>query len=301
MMGDKHENHVRRFRLVPPYDASGVLAYLAGRAIPGVESISTRSYHRTLGATGLRGIIGIRVSMSGKQLVVECPSQAAARSREVETRLRRVFDLRSAAHEAASHLARDPKIRPIIRLLPGLRVPGGWDGFELAVRAVLGQQVSVKGATTLAGRLVQAFGKRVHTDGSDYYFPSPRDLADADVASIGMPRARGRAISTLAARVCSGAIDFSAPGGTDLLQAQIMGVPGIGPWTAQYVAMRALHEPDAYPAADLGLLRAASGLGLPDKARALEDYAERWRPYRAYAVMALWRSEALGSSGPRAR
>ena len=269
------------------------MGYLSSRAIPGVETVDGLGYARTVRDAGAGGLVHLSLSESGKSLVLKTSASELARSPGVERRIRRLFDVRSCAHEAAAHLTRDKKLAPILRKLPGLRVPGAWDGFELAVRAVLGQQVSVKGATTLAGRLVRSFGKRTSRDNTHFFFPTPEALAGADVATIGMPSARGKAISALAAAVLSGDVDFDGAASTEALQADLVRLPGIGPWTAQYVAMRALHEPDAYPATDLGLLRAAERVGLPHTARELERHAERWRPYRAYAVMTLWRSEAL--------
>ncbi|MGI9334035.1 MAG: DNA-3-methyladenine glycosylase family protein [Gammaproteobacteria bacterium] len=290
-MTDSELTHTRRFRLSAPYDSAGVLAYLSTRAIPGVETVGGRTYARTVSDAGAGGLVKLAVSDSAKSLALTTSAAGLARSRIVERRIRRLFDLRPCAHDAASQLERDRKLAPVLRRLPGLRVPGAWDGFELAVRAVLGQQVSVKGATTLAGRLVQAFGRPA--GGAVYYFPTPERLASANISALGMPRARGRAINALAAAVHAGDVSFDRAKSTEALQADLVSLPGIGPWTAQYVAMRALHEPDAYPATDLGLLRAAERLGLPHTARALERHAERWRPFRAYAVMALWRSEAL--------
>jgi AraC family transcriptional regulator of adaptative response / DNA-3-methyladenine glycosylase II len=164
---------------------------------------------------------------------------------------------------------------------PGLRVPGAWDGFELAVRAILGQQVTVKGASTLAGRIVEGYGTPVKSnDGLTHLFPSPCVLAEADFGEVGLPRARAAAIRGLAQAVASGHVTFS--GIVD--ESNLLSLPGVGDWTAQYIAMRAMGEPDAFPSSDLGLLHAA---GLTS-ARKLAERAERWRPWRAYAAMHLW-------------
>jgi AraC family transcriptional regulator of adaptative response / DNA-3-methyladenine glycosylase II len=171
---------------------------------------------------------------------------------------------------------------------PGARVPGAWSGFELAVRAVLGQQISVAGATTLAGRLVASYGKTVaHGEaGLTHVFPSPVALAKADVAKIGLPRARGATIVALADAVRRGALPLDGGGAPEAALAALRAVPGVGAWTAGYVAMRALNEPDAFPDGDLGLCR-ATGL----TPRELARRAERWRPWRAYAVMCLWATD----------
>ena len=178
-----------------------------------------------------------------------------------------------------------------------LRVPGAWDGFELAVRAVLGQQISVKGATTLSGRLVARFGERSSIAGGDAdlhsLFPSAEALAAADLSEIGLPRARAAAISALAGAVADGELHLDAPRDLDAAIAQLTALPGIGEWTAHYVAMRALREPDAFPATDLGLRRALGGNGRPKSSAELRDIAEDWRPWRAYAAMLLWTCDPL--------
>ena len=173
----------------------------------------------------------------------------------------------------------------------GIRVPGAFDGFELTVRAVLGQQITVAGATTLAGRLVERYGRRVdaHSD-LPSVFPAPEVLADADLEGLGMPRLRGRAVQQLAAEVAAGRLDLSPVADPDEVFAGLCAVPGIGPWTATYVCMRALGHPDAFPEGDLGLRKAVTAQGKPVTDRHLLAMAESWRPWRAYAAMALWNS-----------
>ena len=168
---------------------------------------------------------------------------------------------------------------------PGLRVPGCWDGFELATRAILGQQVTVKGATTLAGRLVRAFGRTASASaGLTHIFPRPETLADTRLNSIGLPAARAETIRALARAVCDRQIGFEGIVDCDAFLSRLCELPGIGQWTAQYVAMRALGEPDAFPVGDIGLLRALE----LKTARQLQARAEPWRPWRAYAAMYLW-------------
>jgi AraC family transcriptional regulator of adaptative response / DNA-3-methyladenine glycosylase II len=171
-----------------------------------------------------------------------------------------------------------------------LRVPGTWDGFELAVRAILGQQVTVRGATTLIGRLVARFGDCVVDDPNadvTHAFPLPEVLVDAEVERIGLPRARASSIRALAAAVCREGLSLNESAGLESSVARLAEVPGIGPWTAHYIAMRALGEPDAFPEGDLGLRRALSNGRLISTA-ALSERAEQWRPWRAYAAMLLW-------------
>jgi AraC family transcriptional regulator of adaptative response / DNA-3-methyladenine glycosylase II len=166
-------------------------------------------------------------------------------------------------------------MKEIVKKHPGLRLPGCWNAFELSVRAILGQQVTVKGATTLTGRLVERFGP-----------PRPEVLADADLASIGLPKARAESIRVFARAVRDGQVRFDASVATDQFVARLCELPGIGAWTANYIAMRALGDPDAFPASDLGLLKAAGA----SSARRLEEMAEAWRPWRSYAALYLWES-----------
>ena len=209
---------------------------------------------------------------------------------QVVERARRLFDLDADPVPIADHLAGSPELAPLVARRPGLRVPGAWDAFELAVRAVLGQQVTVRGATTLAGRLVRAFGTPLDRaeDGLTHLFPRPEALAAADLGALGLPRARAATIRALAGAVASGEVVLDASRGLEDAVARLAAVPGIGAWTAHYIAMRALGEPDAFPAADLGLRRAlGNGAGRLAPARVAE-LAEAWRPWRAYAAMHLW-------------
>jgi len=271
-----------RFRLPfrPPFDWEALLEFLTPRAIPGVEQIDSGIYRRTIALDGKRGNIEVRLDPRGGALDLRIDFPNASSLIRIVERVRRLFDLRADPAEIGARLGADPLLARRIASRPGLRVPGAWDGFELAVRAILGQQVTVKGATTLAGRLVAAFGEAG-------LFPSPQALTAADYSTIGLPAARAEASRRLAAAVDSGEIAFTGVTDPARFHAQISALPGIGDWTAQYIAMRALSEPDAFPSADLGLLR-ASGL---DNPKQLERRAERWRPWRAYAAMYLWQTE----------
>jgi AraC family transcriptional regulator of adaptative response / DNA-3-methyladenine glycosylase II len=221
----------------------------------------------------------------------------------VVTRIRRMFDLDADPHAIATALRGHPTLRPMLRKRPGLRLPGGWDGFEIAVRAVLGQQVSVAAARTLASRIVQRHGVAVANPprpGLERLFPSPEILADADLRALGVTSARAETIRGIARALLDGRVDFRADQPLDAFVARWVALPGIGEWTAHYMAMRALSHPDAFPAADLILRRAAAGDGSTLGTRALTDMAEAWRPWRAYAVMHLWRSTADATPAPRA-
>src|SRR5256886_943889 len=244
-----------RLAFRPPLDWSGLLGFLAPRATPGVEAIAAGVYRRTIGLGDAAGTIEVRAAAGEPHLVMRVRRR---RLPEVVERARRLFDLAAGPVRIADHLAGSPELAPLVARRPGLRVPGAWDAFELAVRAVLGQQVTVRGATTLAGRLVRAFGRPLDRaeDGLTHLFPRPETLADADLASIGLPRARAATIRGLARGVARGEIALDASRGLEDAVARLAAVPGIGAWTAHYIAMRAFGEPDAFPAADLGLRRA---------------------------------------------
>ncbi len=210
-------------------------------------------------------------------------------------RVRRVFDLAADPVPIAAHLAKDPALAPLVLARPGLRVPGAWDGFELAIRAVLGQQITVVAAATLAGRLVTAYGDRLaEPDGTlTHVFPTPTVLAEADLKTLGMPRARAAALSAVAATALADPNLFEATSDLGDAIKRLRAIPGVGEWTAQYIALRQLREPDAFPAADLGLLRAmANQDGFRHSSSELLDRAEPWRPWRAYAAQHLWASSA---------
>jgi AraC family transcriptional regulator of adaptative response / DNA-3-methyladenine glycosylase II len=210
--------------------------------------------------------------------------------------VRRLFDLSADPSEISSRLGHDSLLVKRLEAMPGLRVPGCWDGFELSVRALLGQQVSVRAATTLAGRLVNRFGRQVSTESPlTHLFPSPELLAQTDISSIGLTKARAETIRSLACAVVAGRIDFAAVVNLEDFQSRLCELPGIGAWTAQYIAMRALGDPDAFPGGDLGLLRATSFRNERDLAR----HAQRWRPWRAYAALYLW--QASGDLDENAR
>ena len=215
----------------------------------------------------------------------------------IVARVRRVFDLAADPVAIGTHLGQDPVLAPLIAERPGLRVPGAWDGFELAVRAILGQQISVAAATRLAGKLVALYGEQLaepaaRESGLTHVFPTPRQLAGTDLAALGMPKARRAALCTLAAAVVADPLIFGFRRSLDEAVAQLRSIAGIGAWTAQYIAMRELREPDAFPVADIGLLRAmGSRLGTRPTPAALLAHAERWRPWRAYAALHLWASE----------
>ncbi len=311
---------VLRLAYRPPYDWAQVRDFLATRALPGVERVDARGYARTVAAanqpaggrsaanqpTGGRSaanqpaggrsadggyaIVCVRALEHERALELRVRGAAPAALFQLSAAARRTFDLAADPAPIALALRGDPLLAPLVNLRPGLRIPGAWDPFECAVRAVLGQQVSVAAGRTLAARVVARVGRPIAggTDGLTHLFPSPAALAAANLDGLGLTGARARALRALAQAVAEGALDLGAP--VEDVAAGLEALPGLGGWTAQYVALRALGEPDAFPAADLVLRRMAAGGGAPLSTRALEARAEAWRPWRGYAVLHLWRA-----------
>ena len=280
----------------PPYAFDEVLGFLRTRALPGVEFVNDTSYARLLGSAEEPGWLRLRASPRGEhalELELHCPR--SAQMLDVVTRLRRMFDLDANPLIIAATFATDPLLGPLIALRPGLRLPGGWDGFETAVRAVLGQQISVAAARTLATRIVHRWGEPLLLSalpGLEKMFPTPAALAQADLREVGVTAARAATISGVAQAVLDGRVGFQPGQSLDTFVDRWITLRGIGDWTAQYIAMRALSHPDAFPAADLILRREAGAEGAPLGTKALIARAEAWRPWRAYAVMHLWRGTA---------
>src|SRR2546428_10131669 len=316
-----------RFRLAyrPPYDWDAMLAFLSARATPGVESVippprpttqnantakrpndearqSLRSsrplrsswsssdgsrYQRTISVDGRHGSIEVSrlESRSALSLEVRFPDPRALLF--IVERVKAMFDLGADPAIIAEHLRADPLLRGPLAKHPGIRTPGAWDGFELAVRAILGQQISVRAATTMAGRIATMFGSPAITgDESEWLFPTPAQLAHAAIERAGVVSARAETIRSLARRVADATITFNSSVDAREMVSVLKDLPGIGDWTAEYIAMRALGEPDAFPTGDLVLVRMAGGCA----ARELDRRSASWRPWRAYAVMLLWQS-----------
>jgi AraC family transcriptional regulator, regulatory protein of adaptative response / DNA-3-methyladenine glycosylase II len=306
----RDNQYLFRLHFRPPYNWPRILEFLAARATPGVEVVESGVYRRSIRLHGRASAAGLPAPRSGSKhgyFEVSAGSDNTLIARihgadplllfAVVERVRSMFDLDADWQIIASVLGADSLLASRVRTDRGLRVPGCWDGFELAIRAILGQQISVAAATTLAGRLVRAYGQRISpANGLSHLFPSPETLARANLEICLLP-ARANTIRSLARAVCDGRIRFEAAIETDELLARLRELPGIGEWTAQYIAMRALREPDAFPCGDLQLLRAV-GVGSP---RELELRSESWRPWRSYAAMLLWQSHApeRGQAGSR--
>jgi len=238
-----------------PYDWDGILNFLRPRAIAGVEVISDDAYERE----------GVRVTHDEGSVIVNGAAEA--------NRVRAMFDVDADIAAIQKRFARDKTLGPLVRRYPGIRVPGTWDPFEMAIRAIVGQQISVAGATTLMARIASRHGV------------TPQSLMRART-NPGMPQSRWNSIRGLARAVARGEVTFERGATLDESIERLVAIPGIGPWTAHYIAMRALREPDAFPHTDLGIRKAAGMIS----DRELLSRAEAWRPYRAYATMLLWRS-----------
>ena len=261
-----------------PYAATPLLAWLAGRAIEGVEAVDADSYRRVIG----NGIVELTPVPDAGHVLARIDIEDLSTVASLVAQCRRLFDLDADPAAVDEVLGRDPLLAPSVRRLPGLRVPGAVDGFELAVRAVLGQQVSVRAARTFAARLVQRCGKPLDAARGTltHAFPTADAVAGVDLDGLGLTGGRQNTLRALAIEVASGRLSLDALADRDEVRSQLAAIPGIGPWTVEYVAMRALGDPDAFPATDLVLRRALEKAG--------PEHGEAWRPWRAYAAMHLW-------------
>jgi AraC family transcriptional regulator of adaptative response / DNA-3-methyladenine glycosylase II len=296
---------------VPPYDWEAVLAYRAARAIPGVEAVAGSRYRRTIDGGRLEVAPAPAPAPSARRLndrpalVLRLWLDDPNGLDRLVARARRMLDLEADPSAIADHLGHDRALARRVTRNAGMRIPGAWDPFELAVRAVLGQQVSVVAATTLAGRLVTALGTPAAGPDASLrqVFPSPARLAEAGetrLAAIGLTRARAATLAGLARACAEGRLVLDGARGLDATVSALTALPGIGPWTAHYVALRGLLEPDAFPAGDLGLRKAlAPRGGAPLSEAALLARAERWRPWRGYAAIHLWHGDPPRGRGAR--
>ena len=281
-----------RLAVRPPFAADRLLSFLSARAVPGIEHVSVRTYRRSVRtADGAGCRLELTVDPSGPAVLLGVPGTDAAGPDPgglVEAAVR-LFDLDADPRAIDASLSADPALAPLVSAAPGTRVPGAVDGFELAVRAIVGQQVSVAGARATLGRIVARLGTPLEGAGPlTHLFPTPGAVAAASREDLPMPAARAAAIRELARRVDAGALDLSATADLQAARAGLEAIPGVGPWTVGYVAMRALRDADAFPAGDLGVRHGIAALGLADDAGSIAARAERWRPWRAYAVMHLW-------------
>ncbi len=290
-----------------PFDWLSMLEFFGGRATPGCEQVVEDAYLRTVVINGEHGVIECRPDSRTGNISLTIHGLSTLALFEVAQRGREMFDLDAPIADIGEALSTDAKLRLLIRKRPGIRVPGAWDGFELMIRAILGQQVSVKAATTLAGRIAQRYGESIVVPESvtgrypelalNRLFPAPQKLARARFNSIGLVTSRAETIRRVSKAVVDGDLSFDSAQDPDAFCSELTAIRGIGDWTAQYVAMRVLKNPDAFPTADLALLKAFDNdAGHRISSANLQGRAEKWRPWRAYAALLLW-SSLSGSGG----
>ena len=267
----------------PPYDWRALIGFLKARATPGVEHVDADRYRRTISIDGKSGTITVSPAADGPALILEVGFVDSRRLLLIVERVRRMFDVAADPAVIAEQLSGAALLRPGLAAHAGIRAPGAWDPFELAVRAILGQQISVAAATTIAGRVAARWGTPIDESGGlTHLFPTAAQLVHAPLEEAGIISSRAATLRAVARAICDGTLVFDGVSTT----ATLLGIPGIGDWTAQYVLMRALNDTDAFPSGDLVLRRMAGGC----TSQQLERQSEPWRPWRAYAVMLLWQS-----------
>jgi AraC family transcriptional regulator of adaptative response / DNA-3-methyladenine glycosylase II len=278
-----------RLSYTAPLDWPRLLRFLSARSVKGVESVDEDAYLRTVRIGDYVGWIRVRDVPAGSALAVEIATALVPVLEPLVERLGHLFDLRARPDIIGAHFARDPILGHALLLRPGLRVPGAFDGFELAVRAILGQQITVKAATTIAGRFAAAFGEAIETpyEALTHLSPTAHRVASAtidEIASLGIIQTRARSILAIATEMESGRLVLEPGAHPDAVIAQLVALPGIGAWTAHYIAMRALRWADAWPTGDIALRNA---LGYVTAKRA-DELSQPWRPWRSYATLHLW-------------
>jgi AraC family transcriptional regulator, regulatory protein of adaptative response / DNA-3-methyladenine glycosylase II len=284
-----------------PLDSGGLLGFLAARAVPGIEEMDVRTFRRSLRLPHGDGVVELTPQ---ENHVVATLHLADLRDLTAAVgRCRALFDLDADPQATDAALGRDPRLAPLVRSAPGKRVPGAADGAEIAIRAVLGQQVSLAAARTAAGRLVAGLGDPLEQRLGSVArtFPSVETLAEADLALLSLPATRALTIKTLARALAERQIDLDGGADRDEVRRRLLAIPGIGPWTAEYIVMRALADTDAFLATDRGVLRGLAALGAPRDPRAVSKLSEPWRPWRAYAVQHLWSLGSLQNTGTHSR
>ncbi|GAA5126092.1 helix-turn-helix domain-containing protein [Luteolibacter yonseiensis] len=277
----------------PPYDWEGMLAFLAARTIKGVELVTLDSYSRTVRLGGHVGWIRVTHAPARHAVMVEFTHTLTPVLPALLGRLRNLFDLSARPDLICAHLMKDKRLKKAVLKNPGQRVPGAFDGFEMVVRAILGQQITVKAATTLSCRFAEAFGEEITTPFPDLCRLSPFASAVAgatvdDVAKLGIVSARAKSIIAIARAFHSGEVKLDAGADPEQAMRQLVALPGIGPWTAHYIAMRGLNWPDAFPKEDIAVRNNLGGV----TAKQAEAMSQAWRPWRSYAVMHIWRNPA---------
>ncbi|MGZ8651042.1 MAG: DNA-3-methyladenine glycosylase family protein [Actinomycetota bacterium] len=286
-----------KLRYGPPLAMAPLMRFLGDRAIPGVESFDGATFRRAVRTPdGGPAVIGLTPRPRRNEVMLRVVADDLGEPSALAPMARRLFDLDADPTAIDDALSADPELRPLVRATPGIRLPGATDGFELAVRAILGQQVSVRTARTFAGRIVETGGTPLErpVDGITHLFPTAEQLAGSSLGSLGLTKARSATLQRMAELVAAGELDLSGDAAREATAERLLAVPGIGPWTVAYVSMRALRDPNAFPVGDLGVRMGFETLGLPSAQAAMRKHAERWRPWRAYAVMHLWNAGHRG-------
>ena len=280
--------HTARLPARTPFDGAGLLGFLRARVVPGVEEVTAGGYRRSLALAHAAAVVD--VVPRADHVEVSLVRGDARDLNAAADACRRLLDLDRDPGPIAAHLGADPLLAPLVRAAPGRRVPGHPDGCELSVRAVLGQQVSVAAGTKLAARLVADVGTPLPAPvgGVTHLFPPAEAIAAMDPGPLPMPRSRSRTLVRIAEELACARLVLDEGADRDATHAQLLALPGIGPWTAGYIAMRALRDPDAFTPGDAGLRHGLLRLGWAGSRRETDRLAESWRPYRAYAVQHLW-------------
>ena len=296
---------IRRLDYRAPYDFTWMLDFLRAHVLPGVERVDGQTYARTISFADGAPPAWLRVSAwpgRAKALRLELPPMPAAQADAAACRVRHMFDLDAQPRSIAETLRGDARLADLVASYPGTRRPCGWEGFEIAVRAVLGQQVSLAAACTFAARVARLFGEPLRCAhapaGLTHVFPDAAALAQGDLAGVGVTRSRASTLHTVAAAMLDGRVGFQLDEALDDFIRRWVALPGIGPWTAHYIALRTGAYADAFPAGDLVLQRAVPNDGSRLSERALQQRAQAWQPWRGYATMLLWR-EAVGAAAAR--
>ncbi len=279
----------------PPYAWDQVLAFLRRRAILGVEEVTDSSYRRSISIGNVTGILSVQPSGRGKnELDVSLRGIEPAMLGHAVRRVRRMFDLDADPLAIAEHLSRDERLAPIVSAFPGMRLPLTWDAFEAVARAVVGQQISVSAAITILGRLAQRSGRSIDCGTITRVFPTPRNVARADLSGMGIPGSRLRCLVAAARAIIGRTLNLDGSVPPEETEMELQSIPGIGPWSARYVALRGLGEPDAFPESDLGIAKALDALGYPADRRRRQAQLSLLSPWQGYAAIYLWQALAQG-------
>ncbi len=269
----------------PPYDWTWMTGYLSGRALAGVEVLDGDSYSRSFRLPRATGWFRVTPEVGRHRMRVEIFAQKTGSLMQVTQRIRNLLDLNADPMLISEALSADKKLRPIVARFPGTRLPGSWDGFEASVKAIVGQSISVRASTSVAGRVVEKYGEPLEArenPAPTLLFPLPEALAKLNAARVGLTRGKACAIRTLSRMVLDGELAFDGVLDLDLQKSRLLSIPGVGPWTVDYLALK-LSDPDAFPSSDLILARCLKKLGCDGNA---------WRPWRGYATHYLWRGYA---------